>query len=81
MWSQLKWVVENAFNILIVVVTTFFVLGSMIELFARLIPTKNPDSVLTRIGLKLGRFGTSLVQIGNGVRQFLDFIKIPNNRR
>lgn len=81
MWSQFKWVVENAMNILILIVTTLFVLGSIIELIARLIPTKTPDSVITRIGLKMGRFGSSLVNIGEGVRKFLDFIKIPNNRR
>lgn len=81
MWSQFKWVVENAFNILILVVATFFVIGSIIELIARLIPTKTPDSVVTRIGLKLGKFGTSLVNIGNGIKNFLDLIKFPNNRR
>lgn len=53
--------------------------GFVIETIARLIPTKDPHSVTTRIGLSMGDFGHRLVAIGKLIEGFLTFIKVPNN--
>lgn len=77
-WQDFKWVVENFGNILMMILVTFFITGSCLELIARLIPTEKPDSLTTKIGLKMGNFGTGLVAIGTGVTKFLDFVHFPN---
>jgi hypothetical protein len=77
-WQNFKWVVENAVNILILILASFFIIGSLFELVARFIPTKTPDAFITRIGLKMGNFGKSLVMIGTGITKFLDYIRVPN---
>lgn len=77
-WQDFKWVVENFGNILMMILATFFIFGSVVELIARIIPTEKPDSILTRIGLKMGNFGKGLVAIGTGVTKLLDLVHFPN---
>ena len=79
MWAEFKWAVENFGNILLMGLCLLMVLGWAIELVTRLIPTSTPDSMLTIIGLKMGRFGAYLVKIGMFAKTVLDFIKFPNN--
>lgn len=79
MFENFKWFVENFGNILLIVVCFFIVLGMVVETFGRVLPTKSPDSVLTKIGLKIGNLGHGLVETGKSVKGLLDFIKFPNN--
>ena len=78
MWAQTRWFVENLGNILLLVLGLLMTLGFALEMIARLIPTEKPDSLLTRLGLKLGRFGMALVNVGKLITSMLDFIKFPN---
>jgi hypothetical protein len=79
MWAEFKWVVENFGNMLLMVLCLLMLIGLIAETVARLIPTKSPDSLLTRFATKLGRFGKGLEGVGAFVKSVLDFIKFPNN--
>lgn len=79
MWAEFKWVVENFGNILLMALCLLTVVGLIAEMVARLIPTKSPESLLSRIAVKLGRFGGFLVGAGSFIKTVLDFIKFPNN--
>lgn len=81
MLANIKWFIENLGNIMLLLVLFLSVLGVVVEAIARLIPTKTPDSALTRIGLFFGNIGSSLVVAGKFVQVLLDFIKFPNNRK
>lgn len=61
------------------IILVLMALGVVIETIARLLPTKSPDSALTKIGLSMGKFGSNLVSAGKFVEGFLNFIKFPNN--
>lgn len=78
MWAEFKWVVENFGNILLMGLCLLMSVGVVVETIARLIPTKSPDSALTRIGKSMGDFGHALVMAGSWVKSLLDLIKFPN---
>jgi hypothetical protein len=78
MWAEFKWVVENFGNILLIGLCLLMLVGFLIEAIGRFIPTKSPDSVLSRIGKSMGSFGHSLVVTGGYVKTLLDLIKFPN---
>jgi hypothetical protein len=78
MWAEVKWVVENFGNILLITLCLLMFIGGLLELVVRLIPTDSPDSFTTLLGLKLGRFGTKLVTVGVWIKGLLDLIKFPN---
>lgn len=79
MFENFKWFVENFGNILLIIIVFLTILGAVVETVARLIPSKTPESVLTKIGLKIGGVGKGFVEAGKSVRALLDFIKFPNN--
>ena len=78
MWAEFKWAVENFGNILLMGLCLLMLIGFVVETLARLIPTKTPDSALTRIGKSMGEFGHGLVMAGQWVKSLLDLIKFPN---
>lgn len=70
--ATIKFIITNYDIILQGLFTIVTSLVAIIEVINRLIPTKIPDSFITRLG-------NFLVKLGENIKKAIDFLKIPNN--